>query len=1231
MKTILPCLSAFRMLVILAFLYAPARGATIWSTPSGGNWNATSTWEGGQIPQNADDVVIRGGAVVNAILGTYTSCNSLSVQANGILLYNGSGTVTLSISNFVANSGKIKNGTGNLVLAVSGNILHDGSEWSNNKVSLAGGATQQVSFTSEVSFTGSNFSVDGTIRTIQALTSLSFSGTSIDFNLSALELASGCQLSVSGGILADLNLTGPAPVLEMSSGAILNNSTLNGTLLKGTIAAGTGTNHFSGTTTVSAGAFLENSGTSHTIFIDGSIINNGTIRNGSNNLTLLITGDVINNGTWENYETNLSGSSDQQISCGTGCYFSCTLFYNQNCLTKNIIALSDIEFRGANINFAYGSPGSVRGNVILPDGKCLKASGAGSNHILSRLNLMSAGTEAKLWLATGQYLSGFSNSSLALTLMGTIMTGSSEIYLSNDVRVLDTLVNYGTSHTVYVDGNLTNMGYIFNGSSLLDIRVTGNIVYNGIVWSNNKVTLTGAAAQTVSFAPFSDFSGAYFECNAAHDVNLISNASFRGTKINLMNSTLVMAPGATFNVGGTDARLTNCTINGDFTFNCEPDAYVSSVTFNGQVSLQGINQIYNNVIFFNGAAENGGILQNQNLSMHTVYFQSHFTNDGTVQNGPGLGNLVMEIKGNVTNNGTWNNYSCILNGTGDQHVRLAGDQPISSPVSLVIPPGGNNYQWFKDGQPIPGALSATLVLPSVSVAQYGIYYCTSSMGASRHFTIQRFLTADFTADPLNGCTPQQTNFTDNSASPYPIQDWLWEFGDGETATDQNPVHSYQDTGAYSVSLTVTDGYVTRKTTKSDFIRTYLTPVPDFGNTTVCQGTPTSFTDLTTDILYTTPRTLRYASYVISFSSQYSSTNWSAQHALGPPDVYPDHNDSVNAWASLTENSQREYLELGFDDAAQVSGVIIYETLYPGSIDTVYLRDPGTGQWVTVWSGTATPQPLTARAFEISFPLTAFNVSQVRIAMNSPAVPYWNEIDAVALVIPLPGETSGQTTYLWDVDENGVTFATKGNISYTYLDPGDHTVTLTVVNNGLCQASAVKTVHVYPATAGGTVTGGSTIHWGESTGILTLEGFTGDILKWQKRVIWGEGLWTDISHTGPEYSEYPESMGLWDYRAQVRSGSCDPVFSSPATVVVLKPFSVTWNGNVSNAWADPANWTLPLVPDGEVDVIIPDVTPNPFPVVIIPAACGNILIAPASSLTISPGATLEVNGDCILAE
>ncbi len=48
----------------------------------------------------------------------------------------------------------------------------------------------------------------------------------------------------------------------------------------------------------------------------------------------------------------------------------------------------------------------------------------------------------------------------------------------------------------------------------------------------------------------------------------------------------------------------------------------------------------------------------------------------------------------------------------------------------------------------------------------------------------------------------EVNFTNLSAN---ADSFLWDFGDGHTSTDTNPVHQYATTGTYQVSLTATKG------------------------------------------------------------------------------------------------------------------------------------------------------------------------------------------------------------------------------------------------------------------------------------------------------------------------------------------------------------------------------------------------------------------------------------------
>ena len=62
-------------------------------------------------------------------------------------------------------------------------------------------------------------------------------------------------------------------------------------------------------------------------------------------------------------------------------------------------------------------------------------------------------------------------------------------------------------------------------------------------------------------------------------------------------------------------------------------------------------------------------------------------------------------------------------------------------------------------------------------------------------------TADFTAT----CAQLSCSFTDASDADGAIATWAWDFGDGQTAASQNPVHDFGGAGSYKVTLTVTDG------------------------------------------------------------------------------------------------------------------------------------------------------------------------------------------------------------------------------------------------------------------------------------------------------------------------------------------------------------------------------------------------------------------------------------------
>ncbi|MBP1928149.1 PKD repeat protein [Methanolinea mesophila] len=80
--------------------------------------------------------------------------------------------------------------------------------------------------------------------------------------------------------------------------------------------------------------------------------------------------------------------------------------------------------------------------------------------------------------------------------------------------------------------------------------------------------------------------------------------------------------------------------------------------------------------------------------------------------------------------------------------------------------------------------------------------------------------ADFTAAPLSGDAPLEVQFTDQSTG---AGTWNWDFGDGTTSTEQDPVHTYGLPGNYTVRLTVANGGGTDTEVKSGYITVSLPP------------------------------------------------------------------------------------------------------------------------------------------------------------------------------------------------------------------------------------------------------------------------------------------------------------------------------------------------------------------------------------------------------------------------
>ncbi|UCH52150.1 MAG: PKD domain-containing protein, partial [Chloroflexota bacterium] len=66
-------------------------------------------------------------------------------------------------------------------------------------------------------------------------------------------------------------------------------------------------------------------------------------------------------------------------------------------------------------------------------------------------------------------------------------------------------------------------------------------------------------------------------------------------------------------------------------------------------------------------------------------------------------------------------------------------------------------------------------------------------------------------------------------APYSFE---WDFGDGETSTEDSPRHAYRSPGTYTVTLTVTDD---RENTDTETRKDYITVLPGWSAGSIASG------------------------------------------------------------------------------------------------------------------------------------------------------------------------------------------------------------------------------------------------------------------------------------------------------------------------------------------------------------------------------------------------------------
>lgn len=315
----------------------------------------------------------------------------------------------------------------------------------------------------------------------------------------------------------------------------------------------------------------------------------------------------------------------------------------------------------------------------------------------------------------------------------------------------------------------------------------------------------------------------------------------------------------------------------------------------------------------------------------------------------------------------------------------------------------------------------------------------------------------FTASDLTPCKEDKIIFDDNTTSAtFAITSRVWDFGDGiqEPASTDTIHHKYNNTGPYSVKLTVTDANGCKDDLKIDNYVYVYKPVAQFytNDTSVCAGSPVKFQNNSGGADFTSAWT---------FGDGNTSTSITPTHTYNAIGNYTVKLVLVDAFGCKDSATKVNYIKVQKPTAA----FTLSDTAAPCPPLSIMATNSSTGAANYTWTFGNNNQSILANpSITYTYPgvytvkLIATNGSGCKdstsrtVKVNGPtgSYSYAPAIGCNPLTVNFTAASNSTTSFIWDMN-NGVTqTTTTPSFSYTYTQAGRYVPRLILSDGGTCQ-------------------------------------------------------------------------------------------------------------------------------------------------------------------------------------